>query len=323
MTESVVRDKPPLGIRAVQAIGKEPDYSTLTASDLAALQIVVNRKRSSRAMRLITGFPNRGAKIEWRHLTLPGRELPVRVYRPANTIGPLPLVLHVHGGGFVGTATQCDWINSHVAVRLPAVVVSVEHRLLDYETPLTAAADDVWEVLRAVSRVAEQWSVDLARTVVVGESAGALMCALTAIRAAESGLRLRGQVLVNPVVDLTAAGFDTPSMRRHERSPMLTLEQIRMFERLAVPPGTDPRALSPLYIDAPRELAPAFVAVPTVDPVADHGRAYAARLNGAGMPAQLIEYPGAPHAFLSLPNVVPQAKAARTDILRFLREVLE
>lgn len=43
----------------------------------------------------------------------------------------LPLVVHVHGGSFVGTAAQCDWTNSHLAVHLPALVVSVEHRLLD------------------------------------------------------------------------------------------------------------------------------------------------------------------------------------------------
>ncbi|MFE9803208.1 alpha/beta hydrolase fold domain-containing protein [Streptomyces goshikiensis] len=48
----------------------------------------------------------------------------------------LPLVLHVHGGGFVGTAVQSDWINSHLAARLPALVVSVEHRLLAPDTPL-------------------------------------------------------------------------------------------------------------------------------------------------------------------------------------------
>ncbi|MGW4770533.1 hypothetical protein ACWEO2_21120 [Nocardia sp. NPDC004278] len=36
-------------------------------------------------------------------------------------------------------------------------------------------------------------------------------------------------------------------------------------------------------------------------------------------PAQVTEHSGAPHAFLTLPGVVPQAKAARAEITEFLR----
>ncbi|TWF78563.1 alpha/beta hydrolase family protein [Pseudonocardia hierapolitana] len=108
------------------------------------------------------------------------------------------------------------------------------------------------------------------------------------------------------------------SFAQHADSPTLTLTQMRLFHRLAVPPGTDPRALSPLHADDLSGLAPALVVVPTVDPVADHGRRYAERLREAGAPAQLAEHPGAPHAFLSMPGLVPQAKAARAEILEFL-----
>jgi acetyl esterase len=64
------------------------------------------------------------------------------------------------------------------------------------------------------------------------------------------------------------------------------------------------------------------VVVPTLDPVADHGRAYADRLRAAGTPVQVSEHPGAGHAFLSMPGVVPQARAARTQITEFLRDRL-
>ena len=66
-------------------------------------------------------------------------------------------------------------------------------------------------------------------------------------------------------------------------------------------------------------LAPALVVVPTFDPAADHGRSYAERLRRAGTPARVVEHPGATHAFLSMPGVVPQAKAARAEIAEFLR----
>ncbi|GAA3262677.1 alpha/beta hydrolase [Nonomuraea helvata] len=326
MSKIIERKQPPAGVQLRgQAGGEAPDWLAMTAEELVAYRDEENRRRASPAARAITGDPDPGTAIQWQEIALSGRELRVRVYRPSpeHVDGAgLPLVLHVHGGGFVGTAVQSDWVNSHLAAQLPAVVVSVEHRLLDPETPLAAAADDGWDVLRNVVRHAAQWGVDPSRTAVFGESAGALISALAAIRARESGLILRAQVLVNPAADLTETMFDHASVTEYADSPTLTVPQLRLFHRFAVPPGTDPRALSPLYADDLSGLAPALVVVPTHDPVADHGRCYAERLRAAGTPTRLTEYPGAGHAFLSMPNVVPQAKAAREEILAFLREAL-
>ena len=322
-------ERPPLGIRLLHALGKEPAWSTMTAEELAAFRDAENRKRASRLARVITGLPDRGAVIQWQEVALPGRGLRVRVYRPAPARGSsgagqagLPLVLHVHGGGFVGTAVQSDWVNSHLAARLPVVVVSVEHRLLAPGIPLSAAADDGWDVLRHVVQHAAQWGVDPARAAVFGESTGAAITALAAIRARESGLVLRAQVLVNPCVDLTSKMYDHASITQYADSPTLTMTQMQLFSRLAVPPGTDPRPVSPLHAGDLSGLAPALVVVPTFDPLADHGRRYAERLREAGTPARLTEHPGATHAFLSMPGVVPQAKSARAEIVEFLRGLL-
>ncbi|MEV4095720.1 alpha/beta hydrolase [Streptosporangium saharense] len=310
MSESILTGRPP-----------EPNWETMTAEELAAYQEAENRFRASEALRPITGEPDPGAEIGWEKVDLPGREIPVRVHRPSAG-HDLPLVLHVHGGGFVGTATQSDWVNSHLAARLPALVVSVEHRLLDPRTPLSAAVEDGWDVLDHVVRHAARWGVDPARVAVFGESCGGLISALAAIRARETGLRLRAQVLVNPAVDVTGTMFDHTSITEHAHTQALALPQLRLFQRLAVPPGTDSRALSPLQAGALGGLAPALVVVPTDDPIADHGRRYAERLRAAGTPVRLAEYPGAGHAFLSVPGMAPQAEAARADILAFLGETL-
>ncbi len=314
-------EQPPRRIRLLSALMKEPDWSALTAEDLAAVANARNRMASSRLGRLITGFPDRGATIEWREVSVPGRTVKVRVYRPSTT-ETLPLVLHVHGGGFAGTAAQSDWANSYLAVRLPAVVLSVEHRLLTPGVPLSAAVADGWDVLRTVIEHAAQWGVDPDRVALLGESCGALIVALAAIRARSCGLSLRAQVLVNPCVDVTPKAFDHDSMTRYAHTPTASRAQDELFIRLAVPAGTDPRPLSPLHADDLGGLAPALVVVPTVDPLADHGRAYAESLRAAGTPAQLAEHPGATHAFLSTPGLVPQAKSARTQIFEFLRGLL-
>jgi acetyl esterase len=320
--------RPPLGIRLLHAVGKEPNWSAMTDAELAAFSQAENRKRASRLARVVTGLPDRGAVIHWREVALPGRRLRVRVYRPSPTRSggdnrvALPLVLHVHGGGFVGTAVQSDWVNSHLATRVPAVVVSVEHRLLAPGVPLSAAADDGWDVLEHVIQNAAQWGVDATRAAVFGESTGAAITALAAIRARKVGLPLQAQVLVNACVDLTSAMYDHDSITQFADSPTLTTAQMQLFARLAVPPGADPRPVSPLQATDLTGLAPALVVVPTFDPVADHGRRYAERLRGAGTPARMSEYPGATHAFLSMPGVVPQAKPARAEIVEFLRRRL-
>ncbi|GAA5020899.1 alpha/beta hydrolase [Streptomyces siamensis] len=307
----------------------EPDWPAMTAEELAVYREAENRVRASRAARTITGNPDPGAEIRWQQAVLAGREIPVRVYRPASgrdgegtARAQLPLVVHVHGGGFVGTAVQSDWVNSRLAARLPALVVSVEHRLLDPDTPLSAAVDDGWEVLQHVVRHAAEWGVDPARTAVLGESCGGLICALAALRARDSGLDLQAQVLVNPAVDVTDSMLDHASVTEHARTPTLAVPQLQLFQRLAVPAGADPRALSPLYADDLTGLAPSLVVVPTHDPIADHGRRYAERLQTAGSSVRLSELPGVGHAFLSMPGVVPQAEAACAEILEFLRGLL-
>ncbi|MGW2156835.1 alpha/beta hydrolase [Nonomuraea sp. NPDC001699] len=304
----------------------EPDFPALTTEELITYRTEENRWRASGAARAILGEPDPGAAIEWQHLALPGRDLPVRVYRPVShddgEAAALPLVIHVHGGGFVGTAAQCDWTNSHLAARLPAVVVSVEHRLVAPDSPIANAADDGWDVLRHVIEHAEQWGVDPARTAVFGESFGALISALTALRAREAGLRLKAQVLVNPVVEVTETMCDHPSVAEYAYSPSRALPLLRFLRRLAVPPGTDARAFSPLYAEDLSGLAPALLVVPTQDAVADHGRRYAERLWSAGASVQVTEYPGARHAFLTLPGIEPQAGDARTEIFEFLRAAL-
>ncbi|KJS63798.1 alpha/beta hydrolase [Streptomyces rubellomurinus] len=304
----------------------EPDFAAITPEELRTYRDAENRFRASDAARAILGEPHPGAAIAWQRIALPGRDLPVRVYRPAPPEGgartDLPLVVHVHGGGFVGTAAQCDWTSSHLAARLPALVVSVEHRLLAPDSPLAHAADDGWDVLRHVVRHAARWGVDPARVAVFGESCGALISALTAVRAREAGLELRAQVLVNPVVDVTESMPDYPSMAEYADRPTRALPLLRLFRRLAVPPGADAAAVSPLFAADLGGLAPALLVVPTQDAVADHGRRYAERLRTAGTPVRLSEYPGAKHAFLTLPGVEPQAAAAQAEILAYLRAAL-
>jgi acetyl esterase len=315
--------QPPLGVRLVYSVRKEPDYRTITPDELAALGEAANRVVNSRFARLLTGIPHSGVAIGWQALELADRTIRVRVYRPKDPAPRnLPLVLHIHGGGYVGSAVQCDWINSHVAARASALVVSVEHRLMDHQTPLAAIVDDGWDALRHLLRHADEWSIDRSRVAVAGESAGSMVAALSALRARDAGMSLRAQVLVNPCVDVTPGALDYESARQYPDTPTLTNESMEFFCKLAVPEGTDPRSVSPLYAGEPAGLPPTLVVIPVLDPVADHGRTYAEHLRAVGIPVEVSEHPKAGHAFISMPGLVPQARPARDRIVDFLRDRL-
>ncbi|GAA0348634.1 alpha/beta hydrolase [Actinoallomurus spadix] len=309
-------------LRARLILRDSLDWETLTADQVIALRGKVNRLRASRKARIITGLPDRGARIEEHTIDLPGRRLTLRVHRPKDAGRPLPLILSFHGGGFiVGTAAQNDWLNSHLAARCPAVVVSVEYRLAP-EHPLPEPVDDGYDTLVRLVDDPFGWGIDPAAVAVLGESAGGTLAALVALRARVDGPPLHAQVLAYPSTDWTEDMADYPSVTANAGHPGLSVSEWRMSRRLSVPPTLDPRSVSPVRFDDLTGLPPTLVVTGALDPGDDHGRRYAERLRADGTDARATRYPRAVHGFLSMPGLIPDARPARREILGFLRERL-
>ena len=114
-----------------------------------------------------------------------------------------PILLALHGGGWCwGTPEQSRWMTGRIAARVGAVVVAPAYRLAP-EHPHPAAVEDCWAVLQWVLANAQGLGADPARVAVLGDSAGGTLAAVLALRARdEGGPRIRGQVLVYPLVDL-------------------------------------------------------------------------------------------------------------------------
>ncbi|WP_205798520.1 alpha/beta hydrolase [Micromonospora sp. CMU55-4] len=291
----------------------------MTDDQVIAAREKANRVASSRAARIVTGRPDRGARIEETSIDLPGRRLTLRVHRPKGAGRCLPLVVSFHGGGFfAGTAAQNDWLNSHLAARCPAVVVSVEYRLAP-EHPLPHPIDDGYDSVVRLVDDAARWGVDPAAVAVMGESAGGTIAGLVALRARTDGPPLRAQALLYPGTDWTEGMTDYPSVRENADNPTLSLSRLRAARKLSLPPTLDPRSVSPLKFDRLAGLPPTLVVTAALDPLADHGRRYVQRLREDGADARLTCYPRATHTFLSTPGLVPAARPARREIVAFLR----
>src|ERR1700757_5387385 len=99
---------------------------------------------------------------------------PIRVltYRPVTSEDPLPVIVHIHGGGFVmGAPEMKDVENRLFASELRCAIYSVDHRLAP-EAPHPAPLEDIYSVFAWLHANAGQLGLDPARIGIKGESGG-------------------------------------------------------------------------------------------------------------------------------------------------------
>ncbi|WP_009476606.1 alpha/beta hydrolase fold domain-containing protein [Rhodococcus sp. JVH1] len=249
-----------------------------------------------------------------------GRKL--RLYRPTAVQGPLPVVLFLHGGGWIGGSL--DAFNEPCAAlahNTGALVVSPEYRLAP-EHPFPAAVEDTLSALRWVAENIAVHGGDPERIAVGGESAGANLAAVAAQRARdEDGPRLTAQVLVAPVTDPFA---ETESRKLFANGPVLSME---LCARMAGMYAVDPTDLASPSIAPARAadlsgLPPTLVLTMGVDPLRDEGEDYARALAAAGTPAESRRFEGLIHTTLSMSGSLPRAAEVQAALAAFLAPLL-
>jgi acetyl esterase len=272
--------------------------------------------------RLVTGRPDRGARIEQATARLgDGTVLPLRVYRPRTASAvPLPVVVNFHGGGFFsGDPRQSEWWCSSVAAQAGVVVVSVDYRLAP-EHPFPVATEDCYAATLWVTEHADELGVDGTRLAVMGDSAGGNLAAVVSLMARDRGTpHIDLQVLIYPSVELIDV---FPSEDENEFAPILRKADVAPSSALyrGLHDGTDPYG-SPLR-GKHHDLPPALIQTAQHDPIRDHGPAYAAALRAAGVDVRLTNYVDAVHGYISVPGVVPAARQALGEAVAALRDAL-
>ena len=124
---------------------------------------------------------------------LPGfRPLVLDLYLPQGT-APQPLIVFVHGGGWVGGNTRHSGALADFPRALAQLaaegfaVASVEYRLAG-EAPFPAALQDVRAALRFLKSNAANYGIDGAKVAVWGGSAGGQLAALAAASCGDQSL---------------------------------------------------------------------------------------------------------------------------------------
>src|SRR5580704_11142781 len=249
----------------------------------------------------------------------PAGKLRIRLYTPHGA-GPFPLLVFFHGSGFVLCSLDThDGMCRNLCAGAACVVASVDYRLAP-EHKFPAGTDDCLHATRWAAAHAVQLGADPTRIAIGGDSAGANMAAVTALRVRdEGGPALCGQLLLYPVTDYHTPG--TPSYSENAEGYGLTRDTMKWFwdHYLSVPSeGAHPHA-APLRAPTLVGLPPALVITAEYDPLRDEGEIYAERLRGAGVPAALSRYRGVNHGFMFWVGVVDKAGAAMNEASDWLR----
>ncbi|MFF4752709.1 alpha/beta hydrolase [Streptomyces sp. NPDC002514] len=245
----------------------------------------------------------------------PTGSVKARVVRPAGADGPLPVVLYIHGAGWVfGNAHTHDRLVRELAVGTRAAVVFPEYDLSP-EARYPTAVEQNYAVARWIVTDGPAKNLDATRIAVAGDSVGGNMAAALTLMAKDRGdVPLVQQVLFYPVTD---AAFDTGSYHQFAEGYFLRRDAMQWFwDQYTTDPEDRARiTASPLRAttDQLTGLPPALVITAEADVLRDEGERYAGKLRQAGVPVTAVRYQGVIHDFVML-NALRETNAAEAAI---------
>ncbi|MDQ0605356.1 acetyl esterase [Streptomyces canus] len=266
--------------------------------------------------------------VDEKWVTVPASvgDVRVRILKPVGSTGPLPVILYVHGGGWIlGNAGTHDRFVRELTVGVKAALVFVEYDRSP-EARYPVAIEQAYATARWITTEGAGEGLDVSRLAVAGDSVGGNMAAALTHMAKQRGdVAFVHQSLYYPVTD---AAQDTDSYRTFAHGPHLTAKAMEWFWNAYT---TDPAeraqiTASPLRatLEDLRDLPPALVVVDENDVLRDEGEAYARKLIQAGVPTNSIRYNASLHDFMMLNTVrsTQASTAAVEQAIHVLRKAL-
>ncbi|KAF9123004.1 hypothetical protein BGX30_001673 [Mortierella sp. GBA39] len=222
----------------------------------------------------------------------PSGQVSVRLLRPENVTNKLPVILYIHGAGWVfGNAHTHDRLIRELAVGAEACVVFPNYSLSP-EAKYPTAIEEIYAVLTWIAEHGEAYGLDTDRLTVAGDSVGGNMTAAITLMAKErKGPAIQKQLLFYPVTD---SGNDTESYHQFAEEEIYASPLRATREQL-------------------EGLPPALVITAEADVLRDEGEAYANKLREAGVRVTAARFQGAIHDFVML-NALADTAAARGAI---------
>ena len=235
--------------------------------------------------------------------------LAVRVYIPNRHMQRLPLTVFFHGSGFCSLDLDThDEICRRLALGSGTVVASVDYRLAP-EHPFPAGPDDCLAATRELAARAAEFGADADGLSLAGDSAGACLAAVTALRLRnQGGPKVQALVLWYPVTDHPSSLW--PSYQRYAQGYGLSAQGMAWFwsNYLSDPAQASHPHASPLRAPDLHGMPATWLMTAEYDVLCDEGMAFAQRLEQAGVSVQAHCAHGLNHGFLKhAARLVPAA----------------
>ncbi len=281
---------------------------------------VAEARAAAEALTVLAGDPIAVESV--RDITIPvdGAEIGARIYSP-NGVGPHPVVVFFHGGGWVICSLDThDNVARAICRDASAVVVSVDYRMAP-EFRFPTAAYDCLAATEWVAANATALGVDARRLAVCGDSAGGnLGAAVTHMARDAGGPAVTFAALIYPVVDMTATGG---SWDDNGTGYFLESDGMEWFMSHYLSMGDRASALaSPLLHTDLSGLPACFIATCEFDLLRDQGEAYVAALRDSGVHVEAKRYDGLIHGAVTMTGVLDLGRTLVADVGAQLRAAL-
>ncbi len=239
----------------------------------------------------------------------------VRTYiiRPENsTNNKLPVVLYLHGGGWVmGDEYVYDNLIKKISAGANVAIVFPEYTRAP-EAQYPVQINEIYSVLNYVYEHADEMNFDRNKIAIMGDSAGGNMAAVTAMRVKDDdAVKIKFLLLIYPV---TNADMDTDSYHHFKDGPWLTKKSMEYFWDAYVPEKKlrKDKFVSPLYAELEdlKGLPSTLIITDENDVLRDEGEAFARKLDDAGVDVVNVRINGTHHDFVML-NALSETEPAK------------
>ena len=245
-----------------------------------------------------------------------GNNISLYVHQPSLRTGPLPCVMHTHGGGMVlMTAKDPDyvrWRNALAAMGL--VVVGVEFRngggsLGNH--PFPAGLNDCSSAAQWVD--ANREALNISSLVISGESGGGNLSIATTLKALKDGWveKIDGVYAMCPYISGSYANPPAELVSLEENDGyILNCSMMAALVRVYDPTGEQANNSLAWPLQARADelvgLPPHIISVNELDPLRDEGLVFSRNLLAAGVSVVTKTVHGTPHAGdMSFPDITP------------------
>lgn len=265
---------------------------------------------------VLQGKSIRGLDCRERHIASQngGAPIRVRIYRPAAATGALPVMLYLHGGGYVhGVPEQFGSSIKGFIDTEPCIVVAPDYRKA-IEAPYPAAFNDCYDTLLWIRDHAASLGGRTDGFIVAGHSAGGELAAAVSLKATDTGdVKIAFQMPLYPMIDdrqdsASTVGNDAPVWDE-------AANRLAWSRYLDGVTDVMPYAAAARCTDYAK-LPPTITYVGSIEPFRDETKLYVESLRRANIPVEFEIFDGAFHGFDVLVPDAPISKRAN----RFLME---